>query len=68
MKYTKEDKDRVAKRLWGLVAWNNGINPTTDGVPITMADDTVGIRPYCKTLAQIALEEADKINKEREVL
>lgn len=49
-------KEGLARRFWGLIAWNSGINPTTDGVPITFDDDKGGHRAFCKTLASVAVE------------
>lgn len=49
-------KDDLARRFWGLVAWNADVNPTTDGGPITFDQGPPGIRALCKTLAGIALQ------------
>jgi len=51
-------KEKIARRIWGLVSWNGGLNPTTDGIPVTFDDDISGLRPFCRTLAGVAVEIA----------
>lgn len=49
--------DRVARKLWGLVACEAEINPTTEGKPVTYDDGGIPYRALCRTLATIAIEE-----------
>lgn len=51
-----ELREKLARRFWGLIAWNAGLNPTTDGIPITFDDDSGGLRALCRTLSDIALK------------
>jgi hypothetical protein len=57
-------KEKVARRIWGVMAWNAGINPTIDGRPITYDNGPIWLRSFCRSVADIAIEEIDTITSQ----
>ena len=49
--------EKLARRLWSIVAWDRGINPTMSGKPTTYDQGDSSTRAHCKTLSMFAIEE-----------
>ena len=59
----EDSKDYLARRFWGIISWNAGVNPITSGEPVTFDEGPLELKALCKTLAGIALQEIQKIGE-----